>query len=67
MFGPLIRACTCKLRLVSVPCVTQAPSSSCTELETAMINWLARALNLPEFFIHGGKGPGGGVLQGTLK
>jgi len=50
-----------------LPSVTQAASPSSTELETAMMDWLARALNLPEFFIHGGKGPGGGVIQGTLQ
>jgi len=50
-----------------VPFITQAASPSCTELETAMMDWLARALNLPECFVHGGKGPGGGVIQGTLK
>ena len=37
-----------------------------TELETVMMDWLAKAINLPEYFIHGGKGPGGGVIQGEL-
>jgi len=49
------------------PSIAQDASPSSTELETAMMDWLARALNLPEFFINGGKGPGGGVIQGTLK
>jgi len=49
------------------PSIMQAASPSSTELETAMMDWLARALNLPEFFIHGGKGPGGGVIQGAWK
>ena len=37
-----------------------------TELETVMMDWLAKAINLPECFIHGGRGPGGGVIQGEL-
>ena len=31
-----------------------------------MMDWLAKALDLPECFIHGGKGPGGGVIQGRI-
>ncbi|XP_076824782.1 aromatic-L-amino-acid decarboxylase-like [Clavelina lepadiformis] len=42
-----------------------ASSPSCTELETVMMDWLAKALNLPDFFLHNGRGPGGGVIQGS--
>ena len=31
-----------------------------------MMDWLATALDLPQCFIHGGKGPGGGVIQGEV-
>ena len=37
-----------------------------TELETVVMDWLAKAIDLPECFIHNGKGPGGGVIQGKL-
>ncbi|CAK8682671.1 unnamed protein product [Clavelina lepadiformis] len=40
-------------------------SPSCTELETVMMDWLAKALNLPDFFLHNRRGPGGGVIQGS--
>nr|XP_009858556.1 aromatic-L-amino-acid decarboxylase-like [Ciona intestinalis]XP_026690313.1 aromatic-L-amino-acid decarboxylase-like [Ciona intestinalis] len=42
-----------------------ASSPSATELETVMMDWLAKAIGLPECFIHGGHGPGGGVIQGS--
>uniref|UniRef100_H2YNC2 Aromatic-L-amino-acid decarboxylase n=1 Tax=Ciona savignyi TaxID=51511 RepID=H2YNC2_CIOSA len=42
-----------------------AASPSCTEMETVMMDWLAKAFDLPQCFIHGGHGPGGGVIQGT--
>ncbi|XP_076825167.1 aromatic-L-amino-acid decarboxylase-like [Clavelina lepadiformis] len=42
-----------------------ASSPSCTELETVMMDWLAKALNLPDFFLHNRRGPGGGVIQGN--
>ena len=45
----------------------KASSPSCTELETVMMDWLAKALNLPDFFLHNGRGPGGGVIQGEGK
>nr|CAB3236617.1 CiHDCL histidine decarboxylase-like protein [Phallusia mammillata] len=41
-----------------------ASSPACTELETVMMDWLAKALNLPEFYLHNGIGPGGGVIEG---
>ncbi|XP_076800201.1 aromatic-L-amino-acid decarboxylase-like isoform X2 [Clavelina lepadiformis] len=45
--------------------LTWATSPSCTELETNMMDWLAKAINLPDCFLHNGKGPGGGVIQGS--
>ena len=42
----------------------QASSPSCTELETEMMDWLGKALQLPPKFIHEGNGPGAGVIQG---
>lgn len=38
-------------------------SPAVTELETVMMDWVARALGLPECFLS--KGSGGGVIQGT--
>jgi aromatic-L-amino-acid/L-tryptophan decarboxylase len=38
-------------------------SPACTELETIVLDWLAKALKLPESFLSQGKG--GGVIQGT--
>ena len=38
-------------------------SPAVTELETVMMDWVARALALPECFLS--KGAGGGVIQGT--
>ncbi|GAB4549981.1 MAG: aspartate aminotransferase family protein [Phycisphaerales bacterium] len=45
-------------------------SPACTELETRVMDWLARALGLPERFCaepidHDGSPVGGGVIQGT--
>lgn len=40
-------------------------SPACTELETVMMDWLAKALGLPEHFLFSSHGPGGGVIQGT--
>ncbi|KAF7659401.1 hypothetical protein LDENG_00297890 [Lucifuga dentata] len=42
-----------------------AASPACTELETVMLDWLGKMLNLPEDFIAGADGKGGGVIQGT--
>ncbi|KAK5922616.1 hypothetical protein CgunFtcFv8_019862 [Champsocephalus gunnari] len=42
-----------------------AASPACTELETVMLDWLGKMLNLPEDFIAGTEGQGGGVIQGT--
>uniref|UniRef100_A0A6Q2YRI2 Aromatic-L-amino-acid decarboxylase n=1 Tax=Esox lucius TaxID=8010 RepID=A0A6Q2YRI2_ESOLU len=42
-----------------------AASPACTELETVMMDWLGKMLKLPEEFIAGTHGQGGGVIQGT--
>ncbi|KAM9308236.1 aromatic-L-amino-acid decarboxylase [Gastrophryne carolinensis] len=42
-----------------------ASSPACTELETVMLDWLGKMLGLPDQFIAGGNGEGGGVIQGT--
>ncbi|GAB1600334.1 aromatic-L-amino-acid decarboxylase-like [Argonauta hians] len=38
---------------------------SCTELEVIVLDWLAKALNLPECFLSTSDGPGGAVIQST--
>ncbi|XP_042281045.1 aromatic-L-amino-acid decarboxylase isoform X6 [Thunnus maccoyii] len=40
-----------------------AASPACTELETVMLDWLGKMLQLPECFIAGTQGHGGGVIQ----
>lgn len=42
-----------------------AASPACTELETVMLDWLGKMLKLPDCFIAGTDGHGGGVLQST--
>ncbi|KAJ8290798.1 hypothetical protein GJAV_G00017690 [Gymnothorax javanicus] len=42
-----------------------AASPACTELETVMLDWLGKMINLPEDFLAGPTGQGGGVIQGT--
>lgn len=42
-----------------------ASSPACTELETVMLDWLGKMIGLPELFLAGSKGEGGGVIQGT--
>ncbi|TDH05258.1 hypothetical protein EPR50_G00141790 [Perca flavescens] len=44
---------------------TWASSPVCTELEIVMLDWLGKMLKLPEHFIAGTHGQGGGVIQGT--
>ena len=39
----------------------QTASPAYTELEVVMMDWLCKALDLPEQFLSGGKG--GGVIQ----
>nr|XP_009940044.1 PREDICTED: aromatic-L-amino-acid decarboxylase isoform X5 [Opisthocomus hoazin] len=40
-----------------------AASPACTELETVMLDWLGKMINLPEDFLAGKDGRGGGVIQ----
>ncbi|XP_075068740.1 aromatic-L-amino-acid decarboxylase [Mixophyes fleayi] len=42
-----------------------ASSPACTELETVMLDWLGKMIGLPEQFLAGSNGEGGGVIQGT--
>ncbi|XP_069586441.1 aromatic-L-amino-acid decarboxylase [Ranitomeya imitator] len=42
-----------------------ASSPACTELETVMLDWLGKMVGLPEQFLAGSNGEGGGVIQGT--
>ncbi|XP_053349635.1 aromatic-L-amino-acid decarboxylase [Clarias gariepinus] len=42
-----------------------AASPACTELETVVLDWLGKMLKLPEDFLAGKEGNGGGVIQGT--
>ncbi|XP_075351771.1 aromatic-L-amino-acid decarboxylase isoform X3 [Mycteria americana] len=42
-----------------------AASPACTELETVMLDWLGKMINLPEEFLAGKDGRGGGVIQGS--
>ncbi|XP_069852086.1 aromatic-L-amino-acid decarboxylase [Dipodomys merriami] len=44
---------------------TWASSPACTELETVMMDWLGKMLELPEAFLAGRSGEGGGVIQGS--
>ena len=40
-------------------------SPACTELEVVMMDWLAKCLKLPDFYLASAGGLGGGVIQGT--
>ncbi|CAZ85871.1 unnamed protein product [Tuber melanosporum] len=40
-------------------------SPAATELETIVLDWLARLLNLPECFLSTSRNGGGGVIQGS--
>ncbi|KAJ8778773.1 hypothetical protein J1605_013450 [Eschrichtius robustus] len=40
-----------------------AASPACTELETVMMDWLGKMLQLPGVFLAGEAGEGGGVIQ----
>ncbi|XP_074981675.1 aromatic-L-amino-acid decarboxylase isoform X2 [Caretta caretta] len=42
-----------------------AASPACTELETVMLDWLGKMINLPEEFLAGKDSEGGGVIQGS--
>jgi aromatic-L-amino-acid decarboxylase len=40
-------------------------SPACTELETVVMDWLAKALDLPKEFLSNSPNGGGGVIQGS--
>ncbi|XP_064410411.1 aromatic-L-amino-acid decarboxylase isoform X5 [Latimeria chalumnae] len=40
-----------------------ATSPACTELETVMLDWLGKMIKLPDQFLAGNDGEGGGVIQ----
>lgn len=42
-----------------------AASPACTELETVMLDWLGKMLQLPAAFLAENGGAGGGVIQGS--
>ncbi|XP_014346252.1 aromatic-L-amino-acid decarboxylase isoform X1 [Latimeria chalumnae] len=42
-----------------------ATSPACTELETVMLDWLGKMIKLPDQFLAGNDGEGGGVIQGS--
>lgn len=44
--------------------IQQAASPACTELETIVLDWLGKAIGLPDDFLAF-KGKGGGVIQVT--
>ncbi|KAH9500702.1 hypothetical protein Btru_076310 [Bulinus truncatus] len=44
---------------------TWASSPACTELEVSMMDWLAKIMNLPKYFLFSEHGKGGGIIQGT--
>ena len=51
----------------AIGCVgfTWIASPACTELEVVMLDWLAKMLKLPDFYLASSGGLGGGVLQST--
>ncbi|KAK9510512.1 hypothetical protein O3M35_005282 [Rhynocoris fuscipes] len=40
-------------------------SPVCTELEVITLDWMAKAIGLPEYFLNSSDGPGGGIIQGS--
>ena len=40
-------------------------SPACTELETIVMDWMAKAMGLPKCFLSKSEGGGGGVIQGS--
>lgn len=44
----------------------QNSSPACTELEMVVMDWLAKAINLPEHFLNSHSGPGAGMIQVRL-
>ncbi|CAH1134029.1 unnamed protein product [Ceutorhynchus assimilis] len=51
----------------AIACIgfTWIASPACTELEVVMLDWLGKALGLPEVFLACSGGKAGGVIQGT--
>ncbi|KAL1496927.1 hypothetical protein ABEB36_007978 [Hypothenemus hampei] len=51
----------------AIACIgfTWIASPACTELEVVMLDWLGKALGLPEEFLACSGDKGGGVIQGT--
>ena len=49
----------------SAPAFNWLCSPACTELETVVLDWMARAMGLPEAFLSTSAGGGGGVIQGS--
>ncbi|XP_077374487.1 histidine decarboxylase [Festucalex cinctus] len=53
----------------AINCVgfTWASSPACTELEINVMDWLCKALGLPQFFLHyHSESRGGGIIQSTV-
>jgi hypothetical protein len=45
----------------------KASSPACTELETIVMDWLAKMIGLPDVFLHSSKdSKGGGVIQVSM-
>uniref|UniRef100_A0A1B6CN44 Aromatic-L-amino-acid decarboxylase n=1 Tax=Clastoptera arizonana TaxID=38151 RepID=A0A1B6CN44_9HEMI len=40
-------------------------SPACTELELVLMDWVAKAMDLPKEFLNSSDGPGGGIIQGS--
>jgi aromatic-L-amino-acid/L-tryptophan decarboxylase len=49
----------------NAPAFNWLNSPACTELETVVLDWLARALGLPETYLSTSSQGGGGVIQGS--
>ncbi len=62
-----VRVCMCVRARVCVCvclCVLQASSPACTELEMCVLDWLCKALGLPDHYLHHHpQSNGGGILQ----
>ncbi len=62
-----MHACVCvraRVRVCVCLCVLQASSPACTELEMCVLDWLCKALGLPDHYLHHHpQSNGGGILQ----
>ncbi len=66
-----VLACVCvcmcvraRVRVCVCLCVLQASSPACTELEMCVLDWLCKALGLPDHYLHHHpQSNGGGILQ----